>query len=150
MSRAAYDAYLNSAEWRKLRKRALRRAEQRCQLCNGEDDLHVHHRTYERVGEERITDLTVLCGWCHARFHDVERKVPRAEQYSARWRRVADSALTEAERLEFWSSLRRADLQRLSYAQWDQRFAEAEQKLLRQPTPGYSADAREPNREGAE
>jgi hypothetical protein len=33
----------------------------RGQLCNGRGVLQLHHRTYERVGDERLDDLTVLC-----------------------------------------------------------------------------------------
>ena len=44
-------------------------ADYRCQVCNSPHDLHVHHRTYERVGHEDPADLTVLCMWCHDLFH---------------------------------------------------------------------------------
>lgn len=31
--------------------------------------FNVHHRTYERLGKERLGDLTVLCRKCHGLFH---------------------------------------------------------------------------------
>lgn len=65
----AYADYLASEHWQKARKRALTRAENRCQICNQTDQLDVHHRTYERLGRERPMDLTVLCHRCHALFH---------------------------------------------------------------------------------
>lgn len=64
-----YGEYLRSPEWKARRKEALARAEEACQICGSPRDLHVHHRTYERVGCERPSDLTVLCGDCHHHFH---------------------------------------------------------------------------------
>lgn len=48
----------------------LRRADYKCQLCNREGTMNVHHKTYERLGEEQLNDLIVLCQDCHAKFHD--------------------------------------------------------------------------------
>lgn len=68
-----YYKYLQTKEWKCKRKNAIEKAGGRCQLCNrGEDSiLHVHHRTYENVGDEAPGDLIVLCGRCHAKFHDI-------------------------------------------------------------------------------
>lgn len=66
-----YTEYLKTPHWATKRKEALDRASHRCTLCNAEDDLHVHHRTYERRGWEQPDDLIVLCKDCHERFHDV-------------------------------------------------------------------------------
>ena len=65
-----YYQYLQSPEWSRLRELKLEQADGRCQLCNSNKALHVHHRTYERLGRERLVDLTVLCADCHAKFHD--------------------------------------------------------------------------------
>jgi HNH endonuclease len=67
----SYDDYLLTPEWRETREVALARADHRCQGCNSPSSLQVHHRTYERRGEEGIRDLTVLCGTCHGRVHGV-------------------------------------------------------------------------------
>jgi 5-methylcytosine-specific restriction endonuclease McrA len=34
------------------------------------NNLEVHHRTYERVGEERPADVIALCKACHEKHHD--------------------------------------------------------------------------------
>ncbi|MCZ7537719.1 MAG: hypothetical protein M5T61_18590 [Acidimicrobiia bacterium] len=47
-----YTEYLTTDHWRCTRERALRRAWRRCQMCNADADLHVHHNTYERRGRE--------------------------------------------------------------------------------------------------
>ncbi len=43
-------------------------------MCNdGSNILDVHHRMYERRGEERDVDLIVLCHECHSIFHELGR-----------------------------------------------------------------------------
>jgi hypothetical protein len=70
----SYQTYLLSPGWRRRRKQALKRAGFRCQLCNSPDEhLEVHHRTYERVGDEKAKDLIVLCPKCHRVFHQNRR-----------------------------------------------------------------------------
>ncbi len=76
--RAAYERYLRSDDWKVKRERALDRAERRCQICYSPEGLEVHHRTYERLGQERDMDLTVLCGSCHGSFHELLRMRQRA------------------------------------------------------------------------
>jgi hypothetical protein len=65
-----YVDYLESPEWWNVRMCALHAAGWRCEVCNTDDELVVHHRAYERRGEEVLEDLTVLCRDCHHRFHD--------------------------------------------------------------------------------
>lgn len=69
-----YEEYLQSPHWHAVRDRALAYAEHKCQLCYSAKDLQVHHRTYERVGKERPSDLTVLCKACHEKHHDRHHK----------------------------------------------------------------------------
>jgi hypothetical protein len=93
MTREEYrDVYLRSDHWRDTRLAALERAEHRCQVCNRDGTLDVHHRTYERIGEERPADLTVLCRSCHNLFHE-HRGLPKG---SARQRK--QQPLTKAQR----------------------------------------------------
>lgn len=72
-----YAEYLQSDEWKETRKSALKRARYRCELCYRGGELHTHHKTYERLGEEHAKDLIVLCKECHAKFHD---KLPRERE----------------------------------------------------------------------
>lgn len=66
----SYAEYLKSDHWRSVRDKAIDRAGGLCMLCNGNDGgLHVHHRTYERLGEEEDMDVIVLCASHHAQFH---------------------------------------------------------------------------------
>lgn len=68
--RKAYEAYIGSSEWRTRREVAIRKAGGRCQVCNREGRLDVHHRTYIRFGAEMEDDLTVLCRTCHSLFSE--------------------------------------------------------------------------------
>jgi len=67
-----YAEYLQTPEWDATRKAALKRARYRCELCNNQGQLHVHHKTYERLGEEYAKDLITLCADCHAKHHGKE------------------------------------------------------------------------------
>lgn len=66
-----YRVYLSSEAWKVKAKAAKERAGWRCQVCNASKDetvLDAHHRTYERVGNERDDDITVLCRDCHTMY----------------------------------------------------------------------------------
>lgn len=65
-----YKDYLQSEHWQYRRFVHLAFAENRCQVCNSDRRLNVHHRSYERRGYERASDLIVLCGACHKLFHE--------------------------------------------------------------------------------
>jgi HNH endonuclease len=64
-----YSEYLQTEHWKTLRAGMLRRAQYKCQVCYRSGALQVHHRTYERRGDEDWSDLIVLCGDCHSTFH---------------------------------------------------------------------------------
>ena len=67
-----YAEYLKTDHWKQKRGEALAHAGWCCQVCNINDEdvtLHVHHKTYERRGQEELFDLTVLCAECHSMFH---------------------------------------------------------------------------------
>ena len=63
-----YHEYLKSDAW-KERAKLERQQNPNCSLCNRKGMLHVHHRTYVRLGSEREGDLVVLCDECHELFH---------------------------------------------------------------------------------
>lgn len=72
VQRRDYHHYLLSEEWKNKRRDVLAFWEYRCVLCYSDENVQVHHRTYERIGNERFTDLILLCDACHAKFHDKE------------------------------------------------------------------------------
>lgn len=78
-----YQRYLRSAHWQSLRLRKLSEQPRlpRVRLCYLCDHcrrfihifgINVHHRTYERLGRERLDDLEVLCEGCHCIEHKID------------------------------------------------------------------------------
>ena len=68
--------YINSAQWNTRALAAKERAGWRCQVCNKHKNqtiLDAHHRTYERLGWELPSDITVLCRDCHELFESNKR-----------------------------------------------------------------------------
>jgi 5-methylcytosine-specific restriction endonuclease McrA len=72
-----YATYLKTPEWRHRARAAKQRAGNRCALCNSDRPLEAHHRTYERIGNERQDDLIVLCSPCHRRHHGIMPQPPK-------------------------------------------------------------------------
>lgn len=65
-----YRKYLKTDHWRSLREDVLRLSFRMCCKCGRRDRLHVHHRSYARLGCELLEDLTVLCYKCHHKEHE--------------------------------------------------------------------------------
>lgn len=66
-----YKQYLETNHWQNVRENKLKESNYKCQLCSKKDiELHVHHNTYENIGNEEMNDLIVLCKDCHSKFHD--------------------------------------------------------------------------------
>lgn len=66
-----YQAYLRSEKWNQKRKAVLKRDNYKCQLnYRHTGRLELHHKTYERIGKERLSDLITLCSDCHRKHHN--------------------------------------------------------------------------------
>lgn len=67
-----YSDYLETSEWWMKRKLVRLRDENACTMCGlciDVREMHVHHKTYERRGIERLSDLETLCSHCHYNAH---------------------------------------------------------------------------------
>ena len=51
------------------RIRVPSRKDKACEACGYSRKLQVHHKTYERLGKERNSDLVLLCRDCHESLH---------------------------------------------------------------------------------
>lgn len=71
--RANYHKYLKSDAWQAKRQAILKRAGYKCRQC-GARATEVHHETYRRIYNERLSDLTALCRRCHQARHDNKEK----------------------------------------------------------------------------
>ena len=64
-----YDLYLSSDAWRDKKEQVLKRDGYRCVRCNS-PATEVHHKTYDSIGKEPLSDLTSVCKPCDGDFHD--------------------------------------------------------------------------------
>jgi 5-methylcytosine-specific restriction endonuclease McrA len=70
-----YSEYIKSPGWRAKREEKLFAANYKCEQCGFEDPkLEVHHKTYEHLGDEWMSDLIVLCSFCHKNAHNGARQ----------------------------------------------------------------------------
>jgi hypothetical protein len=64
-----YKLYLRSPEWAEVKRRyRSSKLPQTCVVC-GSKKVDLHHKTYERLGKERLTDLVPLCRSHHKWLH---------------------------------------------------------------------------------
>ena len=92
-----YDEYLQSERWQKKRQEAPKFWGYKCALCYSSEKLHVHHRTYYRLGNELPTDVIVLCSSCHDRHHEVLKVDEKLRGF---WMKVYSEL--EAEGVNLW------------------------------------------------
>ena len=64
--------YWKSKEWKSLRNRVKKRSGNICEYCKTYSMYAVHHKTYERLYNEELSDLVGLCRDCHEKMHEVE------------------------------------------------------------------------------
>lgn len=64
-----YNKYLKTNYWKGIKDQVLERDGFKCRLCNSEKELHVHHRTYDYLEDEKLEELITLCKRCHYITH---------------------------------------------------------------------------------
>ena len=74
----SYQDYLNSAHWIDVKRKFFAsnsvkrdaKGKACCEACRKSGlRLSVHHRTYKRLGKERLMDLMAVCDECHKEIH---------------------------------------------------------------------------------
>lgn len=87
-SRMLYEAYIRSKAWQSKRLDAMQRAGDLCEHCRLAMATQVHHKTYDRIGDEKPDDLMALCNDCHCGKHGLaDPFIPlaeRAKQYQVK------------------------------------------------------------------
>lgn len=79
----SYGDYLASDGWRRRRWVVIQLARWTCQrrhwnvYARRGRWLEVHHRCYDRLGDELVGDVEVLCSVCHAAHHGKPLRSPR-------------------------------------------------------------------------
>ena len=69
MKKKSYSRYRKTKRWQGKRRTIIKRAGNKCRKCKKRRATQVHHETYKRIGRERLSDLTAVCGGCHKRIH---------------------------------------------------------------------------------
>jgi len=69
-----YDKYLETEHWKQKRQETLDWWGHKCCICAAREKLEVHHNNYDRLGNEELSDLVVLCNKCHSIYFAVTKK----------------------------------------------------------------------------
>jgi len=71
--RLVYEPYIASPAWQARRASYFTEHSRSCDACASEDEVELHHRTYERFTHELDDDLRALCSTCHQWVHHLHR-----------------------------------------------------------------------------
>lgn len=77
----SYSRYLKSKHWKNKKAQYYKMYKYKCDLCKKcfvwkPSLLNLHHRTYANIGNEKPTDLVLLCKNCHTKIHKNPKKYP--------------------------------------------------------------------------
>lgn len=61
--------YYQTEEWKDIAEKCKALAGYKCNRCSSTEQLHAHHITYQRLGQELQKDLECLCAECHSKEH---------------------------------------------------------------------------------
>ena len=93
-----YQAYILSDFWQFQRRYKLMECD-KCEKCGRRHELDVHHKTYERLGDELMSDLIVLCVRCHNDLHYYENLIPATEKMILRQTAITQAEFEERKRI---------------------------------------------------
>lgn len=73
MNKREYQDYVRyNANWKSVRRKK-HHLQHTCQCCGSRETLDIHHKTYENLGHEKLSDLQVLCRECHYVWHERQK-----------------------------------------------------------------------------
>lgn len=79
-----YISYINSFDWYLKRRSIMERARGICESCKQAPAIEVHHKTYDRLGNEKDEDLTAVCEPCHKKEDIKHQNEVENERYFRR------------------------------------------------------------------
>ncbi len=66
------EVYLQSPEWKAIRRTKAKRTNKRCAICASDREIDLHHLFYRRdLSETQPSDLRWLCRTCHTTAHQL-------------------------------------------------------------------------------
>lgn len=72
--RVKYETYMSGSAWQRTRQRFIAaNGPLLCRGCGSSHQIALHHRTYDRLGSERLEDLVAVCPMCHKGIHELHR-----------------------------------------------------------------------------
>jgi len=98
LTRAQYHEYMSSWAWKRTKWRFLESLPRKiCYCCSTpRGPFDVHHRTYARLGVERLSDLCLVCRPCHEDLHAFANKHDLSfAEATKEWRKIMQKKLTE-------------------------------------------------------
>jgi hypothetical protein len=88
-----YKEYLKSDYWKDIKQQVHKMDNNKCIICESENNLCVHHTTYDYLGNERLDLLVTLCKKCHYKYH---KNNPQASYESYKhFKALKEKELTE-------------------------------------------------------
>ncbi len=71
-----YKEYIKSEDWQDVRRRYFasklwKVQGKKCYCCEERKPVDLHHKTYKRLGYERLGDLIAICRDCHNETHEL-------------------------------------------------------------------------------
>ena len=67
-----YYEYINSDQWKDRRKRFMlsKAHRSKCRICDTRKNIHIHHKSYKSLGDEKDYHLIALCAYHHKDLHN--------------------------------------------------------------------------------
>lgn len=90
------NAYYRTRHWKAFRLLIIAERPE-CERCfDPAPNPDIHHKTYKRLGKERMTDVSLLCKKCHAVIHSKRegRKRARQKSFAASMTKAKESGLS--------------------------------------------------------
>lgn len=67
----SYKDYLKTKWWEAVKYQYRLNHGYKCYVCGATENIDLHHRTYQTIGNETSKDLVQLCRECHYKVHDI-------------------------------------------------------------------------------
>ena len=93
--RARYNKRISSQQWKNMKCDIAKMRGNKCERCESQLKLSLHHKTYERLGKEPLSDLELLCEECHRKADEQRAAAGRAKSANAMHSAALDTYATK-------------------------------------------------------
>jgi hypothetical protein len=143
-SEVNYQEYIRSDDWKAVKIRYLKsKMPKDCFVCDEpwSNSFVFHHRTYKRLGHEKLMDLQPMCRRCHQALHKLQKKYSSRPLWFTSKRHVIRKyiGLPQKGKRELLRELERMRIKKLTAPQ----FSQERRKLLREQKRMKRKEARQ-------